>query len=502
MSLRFRPYVSDLLDFIQSCLEEGTDLYIVGGGVRDVLLGRELKDLDFTLPEDPTALAKRVANGLKAGFFVLDDERHTARVVYQTSEGEVFPLDFVQYTGENLTTDLMNRDFTINAMAVPIRDRLLIIDPLNGREDLEAKRLDVCQHDSLLGDPVRVLRGVRLAMQFDFSYAAGVDELMRKAALHLPKTSYERQRDEFFKILEGPDPARGMAQLHQFQVFETLIPPLVAQEAFPISPPHALPLLEHTLKVVEEYERILSALVSDNHLDDPMEWWMLSLVKALSPFAEEIRDYYSQEVTPGRSKRGLALLGVLLHDLGKPMTTKADEDVRSLNDEHDTVGADLAWKAARRLELSNAESEWIKMMVQHHMRLLPMINREGSPDRRTIYHFFTQTGEVGVAIAILSLADTTATYGEGFLEEKWEKAVQVTRAMLFAWWRERETVISPALLLNGDDLQRMFDLKPGERIGFLLNALREAQASGEVLTKKDAILFIQEQLLGLKEREE
>jgi putative nucleotidyltransferase with HDIG domain len=500
--MRFRSEISDLLEFIQSCLEEGQDLYIVGGGVRDVLLERELKDLDFAMPEDPTSLARRVAHGLNAGFFVLDDDRHTARVVYEIADGETFPLDFVQFSGESLSADLHNRDFTINAMAVPIRNRSQIIDPLGGQGDLRAKLLEVCQPNSLLGDPVRVLRGVRLAMQFNFSYAEGLDERMRRAASYLPQTSYERQRDELFKILEGPQPAKGMEHLHQFEVFETLIPALVGQETIPASPPHVLPLWEHTIRVVEDFDRILNALILDGSSYKSTTWWMLSIIKALSPFIEEIRAYFSQEVTSGRSKRGLALLGALLHDIGKPMMMKADEDGRLHYYHHNTVGADLAWEAAKRLKLSNAESEWVQRMVRYHMVLLPLIIHESLPDRRMIYNFFNQAGEVGVAIAMLSLADTTATYGEGLSEDKWGKAVQVSRAMLSAWWQERETVVSPQLLLDGNDLQRLFSLNPGEQIGRLLADLREAQASGEVRTEKDAIMFIKGQLPAFKEEKE
>jgi tRNA nucleotidyltransferase/poly(A) polymerase len=502
MNLRFRPDISKLLDFIQSCLEEGVEIYIVGGGVRDVLLGRGLKDLDFAMRDDPTSLAKRVAHGLEEGFFVLDDERHTARVVHETTGEETFSLDFVRFTGGDLAADLQNRDFTINAMAISIRNRSKIIDPLNGRNDLEANRLEVCQPKSLLDDPVRVLRGVRLAMEFGFSYAAGVDKLMREAASHLPNTSYERQRDELFKILEGSHPAKGMKQLHQFKVFETLIPHLVEQEAVPALPSHDLSLWEHTLKVVEDYERILKTFIAVEKRDDRKIWWMPSVLKALSPFAGEIRTYFSQEVTPGRSKLGLALLGALLHDISKPMTIKAYEEGGLHYYHHDAVGADLAWETAKRLKLSNAESEWLKIMVRHHMYLLPLINCEGYPDHRSIYRFFNHTGEVGVAIAILSLADTTATYGEELSEEKWEKTVQVARAILSAWWRERETVVSPEPLLDGNDLQRIFDLKPGEKIGCLLDALREAQASGEVRTEKEAIRFINRRLPPVVKEEE
>ncbi len=494
MRLTFNSNQIDLLDRIQSCLEDDAECYLVGGGVRDILLGRRLHDLDFALPMDPTPLAKKISNRLKADYFVLDDERHTARVVYHATGKDIIPLDFVQFTGASLTEDLINRDFTINAIAVPIRDLSNIFDPLDGCGDLKTKRLRVCKPDALMDDPVRVLRGVRLGLELGFTYTPELEVLMQQAAQHLSDTTYERQRDEFFKILEGPQPETGMAHLHQFQVFETLLPPLLEQEAIPASPPHVLPLLQHTFKVVEYYDHMLTSLTEESLKDDHADWWMSEVISELHSFYKEMSPYFSEEITPGRSVRGLALLGALLHDIGKPGTMELGTDGFQHYFSHDLVGADLAEKLAKRLKLSNAESEWVRTMVRYHMWLLPLVNQSSLPTRRTIYKYFADTDRVGVAIALLSLADTVATYGENLAKKQWLKTVSTAKAMLSAWWQDRDSVVSPNLFLDGHELQRLFNLKPGQQIGQLLAALREAQASGEVTTQEDAIRFIKHRL--------
>jgi len=319
MRLNFNPESSSLLQFIRTELRSDEILYLVGGAVRDVLLGRKLHDFDFVMPENPTLFAKRLARRLNAGFFVLDDERHTARVVHHLADGEFFPLDFVQFTGEDLFADLMNRDFTINAMAISVTDLAAIIDPLRGQKDLEVGQIRLCTDHSLLDDPVRVLRGIRLAMQFGFDFADGLLPMMQEGARDLPQTSIERQRDEFFRILEGPSPSAGMQFCRQFGVFETLIPPLLAQESIPASPPHVLPLFDHTLRVVENYHLMLESLEPDSVeiLNPP--WWLKQVLSDLAPFSAEISTFFRESITPGRSKRGLAILGALLHDIGKPM---------------------------------------------------------------------------------------------------------------------------------------------------------------------------------------
>lgn len=494
MRLKFNSDLFSLLDLIRSECRPGQELYLVGGAVRDVLLGQKLHDLDFVMLDNPTSLAKSIAKRLKADFFVLDDDRHTARVVYHNLEGNYFPLDFVQFTGESLLEDLENRDFTINAMAVSIFDLTAVIDPLDGQTDLTEGRIRACSNRALLDDPVRVLRGIRLALQFNFKFAQGLDVLMREAAAHLPETSYERQRDELFKILEGPHPSVGVAQCRQFQVFETLIPPLVAQEAVPASPPHVLPLFDHTISVVDHYHLLLQRLHPDSEDGENTPWWLDQFVSSLGQFSNELNEYFNEELTPGRTKRGLALLGAVLHDIGKPLTVKTGEDGRLHYYDHDNVGADLAWEAAQHLQLSKAESAWLRTLVRDHMRLLSLANAEEPPSRRSVYRFFNAVGEVGVAITLLSLADTLATYGQDLPQDKWHTKVSISQVLMTAWWEKRDAVISPLLLLNGHDLQKYFGLKPGKQIGRLMADLAEAQASGEILTEEEARAFIRAKL--------
>jgi len=492
MRLKFSPALEQLLDLILAELPEDQALYIVGGAIRDILLGRPLHDLDFVMPDDPTNLAKKIAHKLQVGFFVLDDERHTARVLFRQRGNQIFPLDFVQFTGEDLHSDLMHRDFTINAISVSVRETGKLIDPLGGIKDLAAGLLRTCSDHSLTDDPVRVLRGIRLAMQFDLSYAPGLDALMTEASQYLHRTSPERQRDELFKILEGSDPAEGMAHCRQFGVIKSLIPPLMEQEDIPASPPHTLRLIDHSLKVLEYLKQLIETP------KDLSTWWLLDFRSLFGRFSEHISDYLEEEITPGRSKKGLLMFAALLHDIGKPETFTVGEDGYLHFYNHAQIGADLAWNAAKALQLSNAESEWIRTVVQNHMHLLPFANRAKEPSRVDVYRFYQETGEAGAAVALLSLADTLATYNQSLTPEKWQNALMVSEVMLAAWWEAHQTVVSPTLLLDGNDLQDEFGMAPGKEIGEILEKLREAQAAGEVTTRELAAAFIQSQIKGIE----
>lgn len=493
MRLSFSPDTRALLEVIQQALKPGQEVYLVGGAVRDALLGRKVHDLDFVMGSDPTPLARRVAQQLKVGFFVLDDDRHTTRVLNHNPEGKISPLDFVQFTGDGLTADLVNRDFTINAMAVSISDLMTLVDPLNGLQDLNRRLLNPCTPTALLDDPVRVLRGIRLAHQFGLRYGSGLEVLMLEAAANLPRTAFERQRDEFFRILEGPEPALGMSDCRRVGIFQTMIPPLMDQASIPASPPHTLPLFDHTLRVVDHLDCLITAISQcDAAIEEP--WWLGVAQSELSVFSSQVDAYIHEELTVGRSKKGLALLGALLHDIGKPSTMKQGEDERLHFYGHDRLGAEMAWKAAKRIQLSNVESDWIQNMVRYHMRLLPLVNRGGLPIRHEIYRFFKSAGDAGVAIALHALADIAATHEHTLTSDKWQRVVQVSKVMLSAWWDHKNEVISPNLFLNGNDLQAIFGLRPGEKIGNLLEKLEEAQASGDVKSRAEAEAYIKNHL--------
>lgn len=494
MRLTFNPEIQSLLEVIRGELESGQELYLVGGAVRDAILGQEINDLDFALPEDPTTLVKKLAKRLKVGYFVLDDDRHTARLLYQDRHGDPLSIDFAQFTGSSLDADLRNRDFRVNAIVVSIHDPHTLIDPLNGKGDLQAGLLQPCSNHALLDDPLRVLRGIRLSWQLGLKYSFSLKEMMLAASDHLPRISFERQRDEMFKILDRPHPGSAVSDCFSFKVFNTLLPPLSEIEGIPASHPHVLSLFNHTLKAVEYCDCLIHALISGERPGMSDQWWVDEAVSGLGTFSEEIKTYFQEEITPGRSKQNLILLGALLQDIGKPSTLTKGEDGRSHYYGHEKVSAGMAWELGKRMMLSNAESEWLRKLVLYHMCPVPFMHSEKLPAKRAIHRFFKDTGSTGIAVVILSLADKLATYGETIEMSKWQHEVNISRVLMSSWWVDQNSVVSPPPLLNGNDIQALFGLAPGKRIGTLLTALTEAQACGEVRTKEEAKVFIQDSL--------
>src|SRR5215213_898516 len=219
---------SPLIDKVRDALPN-QEIYLVGGAVRDMLLNRVSHDLDFAVPSNGIALARRVANAINADFMVLDAERDTGRVIVTDEGGSRTYLDFATYRGipisnsaNSIEEDLHARDFTINAVAFNLRTQT-ILDPLNGASDIRAKIIRACSPTSLQDDPVRILRAIRQAAALAFKIELGTRKAMKEAAHLLPNTSPERLRDELFKILEGRKPDAAIRALEMLGVFLHLL---------------------------------------------------------------------------------------------------------------------------------------------------------------------------------------------------------------------------------------------------------------------------------------
>ena len=169
---------SPLIQRVVAALPANLDIYLVGGAVRDAMLGRDSNDLDFVLAGDTLKIARSLADKLGGAYFPLDATREYARIVLESdTPGERVKLDFATFQGGSLESDLRMRDFTINAMAVNLNQPGKLIDPLGGAVDLAAKKLRACSPEAMLNDPVRILRAVRLAQKYEFQDLAGNDPL-------------------------------------------------------------------------------------------------------------------------------------------------------------------------------------------------------------------------------------------------------------------------------------------------------------------------------------
>ena len=512
---------SPLVERVRSILPD-QEVYLVGGAVRDALLGKVSHDLDFAVPGDAIAIARRVANALQADFYVLDEAFDAARVIVnslpetdpRTHESEPSsgkrraPRDFLDFSSfrhlpgtsdsaADLDTDLQGRDFSVNSMAYDLRGGT-ILDPLNGAADLRAKVIRMSSPTALQDDAIRIMRGVRLAAQLDFKIDPATRSAMKAAVQLLPGISSERQRDELFKILDGLRPDAALRALEVLGVFPYLMPELSPMKGVEQSAPHVLDVWGHTLRVIQYLDNILAALNAEPQPDRGNDLFTGLLSLRLGRFRQRISEHFSESLNLERSLRALLFFAALYHDVSKPQTKTIEASGRIRFLGHDQRGAEQAVQRGRAFNLSSAEIGRLQAIITNHMRFHFHVGRleaeNTPPSRKAIYRFFRDAGDAGIELILLGLADLRGTRGHLLTQATWTAGLDVARVFLENYWEKPEEAVAPPRLLDGNELMAELQLRPGPMVGNLLEAIREAQAAGQIADREEALTYARSRL--------
>jgi poly(A) polymerase len=464
-----------------------TPVYLVGGAVRDAYLQRPVHDLDFATAEDGRRLAQVVANRLDGAYYPLDAERGVGRAIVE-HQGQRFTIDIARFRGGSLADDLAARDFTINAMAVPMEgDLQQLVDPLNAVGDLNFKRLRRCAPDSISADPVRALRAVRQGIALKLFIEPDTRNDIRLYGPLIVKASAERVRDELMTMLGGPRPHVALRTLDTLRLLSLIVPEVEAMRGVTQSLPHRHDVWEHTLNTVERLDGVLTTISPQRTEDSAADSAYGMIVYLLDRYRRPLQEHLAVPLPNGRTARALLVLAALLHDCGKPATRTVDEvDGRIHFYQHEIVGADMAWERGVALRLSNEETTRLSDIVRYHMRPMHLRNA-GEVSRRAIYRFWNTAGSAGTDVCVLTQADYLGMVGIGLVLQDWIAHLQVVDKLLDGYFNQKETVVTPPPLVTGRDLIHALDLQPGPEIGRLLAVIGEAQAAGEVQTAEEAL---------------
>lgn len=461
------------------------EVYLVGGCVRDRLLGRPVYDLDVAVAGDGLHLARRLANRFGGAYYPLDEARQTGRAIVDDRRGEQLVVDVARLRGQDLAADLADRDFCLNALAASVRAPEEIIDLHGGLDDLHDGVIRPVSEASIRNDPLRALRAIRQAAELGFALAPETERLIRRdgAAIASPEVAGERIRDELARLAARPDSAGSMARMDDLGLLTIIFPELEPLRHLPQSQPHHLDVLPHSLKTVECLEQTLAALGQDMTGQE---------LEILGPFAARLQTRFAQMTSETRPRLAMLKLAALLHDVGKAEVYSVEDApgqgrIRAIG--HDQIGADLVEEALRRLKLSAGEMRLGKAIVRHHLRPLLLAAQE-SVSPRAVYRFYRDSEQAGVDVLIHALADQLATYAPGTGEDVLAHLLSLVARMLGDYWERPAERVTPPTLLNGHDLLEKFGLKPGPQIGELLEAVREAQVSEHVRTREEALALV------------
>lgn len=485
-----RVRVEELLEKVLPVIEaRHSESWLVGGWVRDRLLGIETHDLDFVVPAGAIATARIVADVVEGDLVVLDKERDTARVLVGPP-GHVIYLDLAALRAPSIEADLLARDFTVNAMAVPAAawrtPEAAVIDPTGGRRDLERRLLRAVSADSFREDPLRLLRAVRLRASLGFELEGGTARWIEQDAGLIDTVSRERVRDELSLILAQVRPAESLRLADALGLLGWVVPELEPLRAVPAAAGRTGSAWDHSLEAVEVADRLVRWLRGAEWGDD--SWPAQMLTAALAPYRLPLGQHMAQMLPGGHDVGVLLVMAALLHDVGKGAGAGegASNGGRLLG--HDVLGGSIAATVMRRLCYSGAETDHVRTTVSSHMRPGEMVQEMGPvPSERAIYRYYRDTGAAGVDTLLLSLADHWATRGEGLEREHWRRHLALSRALLEAYYERREEIVEPPALLDGHDLMVALGLAPGPEVGELLESIREAEAAGEVRSREEAL---------------
>ena len=467
------------------------EAYVAGGKVRDRLMGRDTDgDLDLAIKGDAVALGRELADKLGGSLAPLSVPRGMMRVAlptpgdWQTGNGEpgnsghIKTIDLSGYS-QDIESDLRRRDFTINAMAVPLRGWLgddfgeSLLDPCGGRRDLFQKAIRAVHSDVFDDDPGRLLRAVRLSGEMEMRIEPETVRLLLSHAELVQRVSPDRVRDEFLKIL-APIGARARIEaLDQLGMLRHIIPELMAAKGVDQPRMHYWDVWGHSLHTVQAAEG-----VTGGHQNSP--------VFSCVPWTPETEAYFTETVSDGHTRRTILKLAALFHDIAKPQTKTLEPDGRTRFFGHSEQGAEVAERRLTKLRLSNRGVSMVSDMVLHHLRPTGMSNDGEWPTDRAIYRYFRDTKEVGIDTLYLCLADYLGAKGPELSHPEWLEHAKMVSHVLDTGTRE-PVAPNTARLVSGHDLMSRFQLQSGPRIGTLLEIIEEARAAGEIETQEQAL---------------
>jgi poly(A) polymerase len=466
------------LDVARTALA-GTRSWLVGGAVRDRLIGRRTADVDVVVAGDPAQAARAVARAARdAACFALSEDFGTWRVV---ARDHAWQVDVEPLRGRTIEADLALRDFTVNAIAEPIAGGEPI-DPLGGLADLRARRLRMAGPAAFAADPLRVLRLVRVALELGLEPDV---ETLRGAgtqAAGLRGVSAERVFVELRRIIATPQARRGVEMMSQLGAMAVVLPELEALRGIEQGRFHHLDVYGHTLEVLERTVELTGGAVLAPELQATLA---AHRAQADALLAESLAD----DLTRGDALRW----GALLHDAAKPLTREVrEQDGRVTFLGHDRRGAELARAVLGRLRTSERLRTHVAALVRSHLRLGFLVHEPQPLDKRTVFAYLLACSPVEVDVTLLSLADRVATRGDR-ARESIDAHLRVAEGILgdALRWRADAT---PRPLLRGDELAGELGIATGPLVGELLQEIAAARYAGEVTTRAQALRYARRRL--------
>jgi putative nucleotidyltransferase with HDIG domain len=448
----------------RAAADDAVGVWVVGGAVRDALLERPVTDVDLAVDGDVETFARALSSAADGHPFELSDEFATWRV--QARE-EPWHIDLAGLRGDTIETDLGARDFTVDAIAVPLRGGELL-DPFGGVDDLDRGVLRAAGERSFADDPLRILRAARIAAALELTVEPGTLTLARDEARRAAEPAGERQLGELRGIVAGPHPVRGIELMDELGATPVVLPELEALRGVEQNPYHHLDAHGHTIEVLARAVALEA---------DPSS--------ALGDLSADVEELLAEPLADELTRAGGLRFAALFHDLGKPATRTVAEGGRVLFIGHDEEGARIVAELCSRLRTSRRLTSYLQSLTRNHLRLGFLVH-ERPLSRRRVYEYLKATEPETVDVTLLTVADRLATQGPRTRSEAIDSHLELAREMIAAGleWRRSGPPRAP---IRGDELAAELGIEPGPQLGRLLGEIEAAQFAGEISSRDDAV---------------
>ena len=451
------------LDDVISKIAENFDneIYLVGGTVRDYYMGLESVDRDIiVMDEDAREFALKLADLFNATFVPLDEENKIYRLVLPD---KINYIDVTNPVGDSIEKDLMRRDLTINAIAVNIRTGD-VIDISGGVTDIKNKCINYVNEHNFIDDPLRLLRVYRFQALYGFQLAPETINAVCKYVDLIHKPAVERINYEVLKLFSGKYAHQALENMNKTWLLEEIFPFVNELKQVPPNSHHHLDLFHHSIETVKQVQ-----LLYENAPD-------------------VVKEHLDRIDFGGFSRLAHLKLAAFMHDIGKFSTWTIEEGKHRFI-KHDDVGAKMSIKILKKLHFSNKQIDYISSMIKYHIYPSHVMN---SPQitEKIMMRYVRKMDKNSIDAIILAQADRLSARGPEITDEIVERNITSLNMLLKFYLEARETLKPLPKLLDGNEVMKILNIKPSRRLGEIMDALHEAQISGDVVTKDHAIEFV------------
>ncbi|MDR0401852.1 MAG: HD domain-containing protein [Endomicrobium sp.] len=480
--------IIEAIDIIKrlNSLSSGFNVYIVGGFLRDVLLKRVNKhsDIDLVVKKKVLNYSEKIACKFKSKFVILNDINKTYRIMLKNSS--IKNIDVSLLNGKTIEQDLQNRDFTINAIAINIKDlkdlkdlkNLNIYAPFGALNDYILKIINTTSVKSFEIDPLRMLRAFRLAAELGFTISKETFKQIRYYAKFINGVAPERIKNEFSRILSTKKSTDFIKKMDKCELISEIFDEIkVMKKVDKKYYYHSNGLFQHSFETMKFVEKILNNLKKyfpDNYLN-------------LNEHFNN-NNVFSENVT----RKGLLKLAALFHDNAKPETSKfISGKIHFFG--HEKLGAKKIKKIMQSIKFSKKDINIVSFLIENHMRLSGL-TKNGSITKNAILRFFRDIGDNIPDIFILSMSDWYSYKRLKIFPSIVLKSQEKSVRKLMKYYYELKNKKPTLKIIDGNIIMKKFSLKQGPFIGKILNLVFEAQQNGEVSNTNEALELISSKL--------